>query len=159
MPRAYTSEFENVTVTTAGGDADLFEFTSADDKPIEIVGLKVYTTSELKEAEEEWLRLRWIRGHTTSGSTPNSTPTPIPLNPNDAAAGFTVECYNTTIASVGTPVNCESFAFQVRAGYEFFYPVGCSIWASQASLLVLRLMAGPIDDVIMNATVWVNEYP
>jgi hypothetical protein len=155
----YTVEFENVTVTAAGTDADLFELDAATDKPIEVVGVKLYTTSEVAEAQEEWIRLRWIRGHTTSGSTPNSTPTPRPMSPVDAAAGFTCEAYNTTIASTGTAVNLESFAFQVRAGYEFFYPERCGHWTSGADLLVLRMLSTVADDVVMNATLWVNEYP
>jgi hypothetical protein len=159
MPRMYTVEFENVTVTTAGGDADLFELDAGADKPIEVVGYKIVTTSEVQEAQEEWLRLRWIRGHTTSGSTPNSTPTPRPMSPADAAAGFTCEVYNTTIASAGTAVNLESWAFQVRAGDSLFYPESCGHWTSGADLLVLRLLAAPADDVVMSATLWVNEYP
>jgi len=157
MSRVYTVEFENVTVTNAGGDADIFELDAATDKPIEVIGIKIYTLTELAEAQEEWLRFRWIRGHTTSGSTPNSTPTPRPVTPGDAAAGFTCEVYNTTIASAGTALNLESFAFNVRAGYEFFYPEGLGPQTSGADLLVLRLMAGPADDANMSGTLWVNE--
>lgn len=157
MPRMYTVEFDNVTVTNAGGDADIWEFTCADDKPIEIVGLGIYVTSELQEAQEEWIRMRWIRGHTTSGSTPNSTPTPTPVDPSDAAAGFTVEAYNTTIASAGTAVNMPSFGVPVRAGYEIFYPANCGPKATQASLLVLRMLSTVADDVSMSSTVWVLE--
>lgn len=155
----YTVEFENVTITNAGGDADIFELDAAADKPIELVGLKLMVTSELQEAQEEWLRFRTIRGHTTSGSTPNSTPTPRPVSPADAAAGFTCEVYNTTIASTGTAVNLDSFAVQVRAGEQNIYPEGCSFWTYGTELLVVRLMAGPTDDVVMNGMAWVREYP
>ena len=157
MSRVYTVEFENVTVTNAGGDADLFELDAATDKPIEVIGMKLFTLSELQEAQEEWLRLRWIRGHTTSGSTPNSTPTPRPVNPSDAAAGFVCEAYNTTIASAGTAINLESLAFQVRAGYEFFYPENLGPQTFGSELLVLRLLAAPTDDVSMTGTLWVME--
>jgi hypothetical protein len=157
VSRLYTVEFENVTVTTAGGDADLFELDAATDKPIEVVGMKIYTVSELQEAQEEWIRLRWIRGHTTSGSTPNSTPTPRPVSPNDVAAGFTCEAYNTTIASAGTALNLESLAFNVRAGYEFFYPENMGPQTSGADLLVLRMLSTLADDVSMTATLWVQE--
>lgn len=155
--REYTAEFEAQTVAAASGDVDLFEFTCADDKPIELYGLHIVTTSELAEAQEEWLRLRVIRGHTTSGSTPGSTPTPVPLNPNAAAAGFTVECLNATIASAGTAVNCHSDAFNVRAGYSFWWPEPGPM-ATQASLLVVRLMAAVTDDVTMTATAYLREF-
>lgn len=159
MPRSYTVEAENITVTNAGGDADLVELTCATDKPIELYGIGIYVTSEVQEAQEEWLRCRIIRGHTTSGSTPAATPTPRPVSPNDAASGFTAEIYNTTIASAGTAVNLHSFGVQVRAGYEMLYPEGSSFWTAGSSLLVVRLLAAPTDDLSMNMTFWVKEYP
>ena len=159
MPRNYTVIAENVTVTNAGGDADFVELDAATDKPIELYGIGIYITSEVQEAQEEWLRFEVIRGHTTSGSTPNSTPTPRPLSPNDAAAGFTAEIYNTTIASAGTGVILASFAVQVRAGYEIIYPQGSGYWTSGADLLVVRMMAAPADDCVANMNFWVTEYP
>jgi len=158
MPRIYTVEAENVAVTNAGGDADLVELDAATDKPCELFGIKLYSTSELQEAQEEWLRLRVIRGHTTSGSTPAATPTPRPTSEGDAAAGFTAEIYNTTIASAGTAVNLDSFAMQVRAGYEIFLPEYCGYTFSGANLLVVRLMSGPVDDLNMNMTFYVREF-
>jgi hypothetical protein len=160
MTRLYTAEFEAAAITAAGGDWDLFELTPADDKPLEICGLFLATTSELKEAEEEWLRIRVIRGHTSSGSTPLTTPTPAPLNPGDAAAGFTVECNNSTIASGGTAVNLHSDAFNVRAGGQWGpLPEGFGWGCSQAqTLIVVRLMAAVADDVTMSGTVYVREY-
>src|SRR4030095_13083154 len=104
MQRNYTVEAENVTVTNAGGDADLVELDAATDKPIELYGIGIYVTSEEQDAQEGWLRMRVIRGHTTSGSTPNSTPTPRPVSPADAAAGFTAEIYNTNIPSDGARI-------------------------------------------------------
>ena len=62
--RLYTVEFEAQTVATASGDVDLFELDAAAEKPIELVGLFIKTTSELQDAQAEWLRLRVIRGHT-----------------------------------------------------------------------------------------------
>ena len=159
MPRIYTVEGENISVTNAGGDADFVELDAATDKPIELFGIQIQSTSEVQEAQEEWLRFRVIRGHTTSGSTPAATPTPRPVSAVDAAAGFTAEIYNTTIASAGTGVNLMTFAMNVRAGYEIFLPEGCGFWTSGSDLLVVRLMAAPADDLTANMTFWVREYP
>lgn len=158
MAGIYTVEVENVTITNAGGDADLVELDAGTDEPIELFGMQLHVTSELQEAQEEWLRLRVIRGHTTSGSTPNSTPTPVPADDQNAAASFTCEIYNTTIASAGTAVNCSSFGMNVRNGYEIFLPEGCGFKTRGSNLLVVRLMAGPADDLSMNMTFWVKEY-
>lgn len=160
MPRMYTVTGNALTITTAGTDTDLIELTAADDKPIELVGLSIMVTSEVAEAQEEWLNMKIIRGHTTSGSTPEVTPTPRPCSHIDTAAGFTCEMDNTTIASAGTGVDLASPAMNVRAGYEVFYPERCGFFTDQAAgLLVVRLMTTVADDLTMNITAWVNEYP
>jgi hypothetical protein len=157
MPRNYTVTAENVSVTTANGDADLLELDAATDLPVELYGIKLYVTSELQEAQEEWLRFKVIRGHTTSGN--GTATTPRPVSPADAAAGFAAETYGATIASAGTAVDLDTFAMNVRAGYEIIYPEGSGFWTSGTSLLVVRLMAAPADDVSMNMSFLVREYP
>jgi hypothetical protein len=155
--RVYTVEMENQTIASADGDGELFEFSAADDQPIELVGLHIYTTTEVQEAEEEWIRLKVIRGHTTS-ATGTST-TPQLTNPNDGAAAFTAEIDAANLATGGTAVDLHSFAFQVRNGLEFWWPEGCGLWTSQAEgLLVIRNMAAVTDDVSMNATAYIREF-
>lgn len=157
MPRNYTVSVENVTVTNAGGDADLVELDAATDKPIELYGIQIFSTSELQEAQEEWIRCKVIRGHATSGN--GTAATPRPVSAVDTAAGFAAETYGTTIASAGTAVDLNAFAFNVRAGYEIFMPEGSGYWTSGADLLVVRMMSTPADDFSANMTFWVREYP
>lgn len=160
MPRIYTVEFDAATITNAGGDTDILELLAADDKPIELFGIQLFSTSEVQEAQEEWLRMRVIRGHATSGSTPEFSPTPRPVNPYDVAAAFSAEIDNTTIASTGSPVNLDTFAMNVRAGYEVFLPENCGFYTDQATgLLVVRLMTTVADDLTMSGTFWVREMP
>ena len=160
MPRMYTVTGNALAITTAGTDSDFIELTAGDDKPIELVGLAIFITSEVQEAQEEWINMKIIRGHTTSGSTPEVSPTPRPCNHLDPAATFTCEMDNTTIASAGTAVDLASPALNVRAGYEVFYPAEAGFWTDQAQgLLVVRCMTTVADDVVANITAWVNEYP
>jgi hypothetical protein len=160
MPRVYTVGFEQQDWLTADGDIDIFELDAATDKPIAVKGCVIKVTSELQEGQEEWLRLKWIRGHATSGSGAPTTITPRPLSPNDAAAGFTCEILNDTIASAGTPVDVDpGDAFNVRNGYEMFLAPEDWIWTSGADLLVLRGMAAPTDDVKISAKAWIVEVP
>ncbi|HWP59542.1 MAG TPA: hypothetical protein VNL14_16740 [Candidatus Acidoferrales bacterium] len=156
MGRVYTIEFENISVTNANGDADLFEIAPADDKPCKVLGLFFDQISDVGDAQEEMLRYRVIRGHTTSG---NGTPvTPAPLNPSDAAAGFTAKFYSATIASVGSPVNLHSGSFNIRTGLGLILPPKMQWQVTQAQgLLVVRLMAGPADDLTMSGTMYVEE--
>ncbi|HEY3493628.1 MAG TPA: hypothetical protein VGK73_03035 [Polyangiaceae bacterium] len=155
--RIYTVEFENVTVTNAGGDQELFALTAADDKPIELVGMHLAQFSDLQDAAEEVLRFRVIRGHATISSG-GAAPTPRPAKPNDAAAGFTSRTNDTTIASTGTPVNLVSFGMNIRTPSDYWFPQDCEPGTDQtAGILVVRLMAGPTDDVVMSGTLWVRE--
>ena len=158
MPRSYTVEIENQAIATADGDVDLLELDAATDIPIELYGIGLYMTSEVQEAQEEWVRCRIIRGHTTTGNGTSVT-TRVPVSPADAAASFTAKTYGATIASAGTAVNLHSFAWNVRAGYEIFYPEGAGFWTSGSSLLVVRMMAALADAATINMTFWVREYP
>jgi len=158
MPRVYTVEFEAVTIAAASGDVDIFHLDAATDKTIAIKKLKIKTISEVAEAQEEWLRIRVIQGHTTVGSG-GATPTPRPLSKNDAAAGFTARTNDTAIASAGSPVNLMSDAMQVRAGYEEEFAPEDWMWTSGADFLNVRLQAAVLDDVIASGTVWVVEVP
>jgi hypothetical protein len=159
MSRLYTCEFEAQTVATASGDYELFELTPAANRPIQIEAYKFAVTSELTEAQEEWLRLRVIRGHTTPGTGGTGSLVPAPVNQFDAAAGFTYATLRTVIASAGTPVICDSDAFNVRAGHNWGpVPEEFGIQTSGSSLLVVRLVAAVADDLTMSGTIYVREY-
>ncbi len=158
MPRPYTVEFENVTIAAASGDSDIFSIDPGTDLPVALTGMVIKTTSELQEAQEEWLRLRVIRGHTTVGSG-GAAATARPDSPADSAFGGTARTNDTTIASAGTAVNLWSDAFQVRVGFELFWTPEHYKWSSGASLIVVRLMAAVTDDVIANGTLELIEYP
>lgn len=158
MPRVYTVEFEAQTIANASGDYDLFEFDAASDLPIELVALSLGQSSELGDAAEEQLRLRIIRGHTTSANGTSATPRPV--SPGDAAAGFAAEVVGSTIASAGTAVNLLSDTFNVRAGYQWGpVPNGMGFWTSGAALLTVRLMSTVADDLTLSGTATLIEYP
>ncbi len=154
--RIYTVVFAAVSVSAS---QDFFEITPADDKPIEIVGLSLCQTgvADVGDTNEECLRFNIIRGHTTSGSG-GSAPTPVPTNPNSAAAGFTAEVNNTTIASSGTTTTLHEDSFNVRAGYINWWPEGCGPAASQANTtIVVRLPSSPADAITLSGTLYVRE--
>lgn len=158
MPRTYSVEFEAQTVATASGDVDLFEFDAAAEKPIELVGLFLAVTSEVTSGvgEDEFLRLRVIRGHTSTGN--GTSTTPRPMDPIDTAAGFAAEVLGATIASAGTAVNLHSDAFNIRTGLQLWWPEGCGPRTNGADLLVVRLMAAVTDDVTMSGTAYIREF-
>lgn len=157
MSRMYSVPISPTTLANASGDVDLWEITPADDKPVEIVGIVLAVTSEVGDAAEEILPIQVIRGHATSGSG-GSAPTPAALDPTDAAAGFTAEVMNTTVASAGTGVTLYADALNVRAGLPVWFPEGCGPRASQANTtIVVRSSATVADDVTFTGTLFVRE--
>lgn len=152
--RIYSVSFEGVAVTVA---ADLFELTPADDKPIEIVGMFLSQSSDVGDAAEEMLRLEIIRGYTSSGSGGTST-TPQPIKRSVGAASFTAETCNTTGATTGTAVILHADAFNIRSGYQNWWPEGLEPEASQGDTTILvRMMAAPADSLTLSGTLYVRE--
>lgn len=152
--RIYTVSFVPTAVTA---QVDLFELTPADDKPIEVVGIMLGQNSDVGDAQDEILNIQVIRNFTTSGSG-GSAPTPAPVNGSDAAAGFTAEVLNTTLAVTGTTTTLHSDGFNVRVGYQLWLPEGCEWQCSQATTrLVIRTSAAPADSISMFGTVYVRE--
>lgn len=150
----YAVTFEAVAVSAA---QDLFEISPADDKPVRLAALYLSQSTETGDAAEEMLRVKIIRGHATGGSG-GSAPTPVPLDPSDAAAGFAAEVNNTTIASTGTAVDAHAESFNVRSGLAYVPPPDQRPKANQAqTTIVVRLMAAPADSVTMSGTLIVEE--
>lgn len=153
--RVYTVEFSGARVTAR---MDLFEISPADDKPCRLLGLFITQSSDVGDSAEEILRFQIIRGHTTSGSVGTGAPTPRPILPNDAAAGFAAEMLNTTLATGGSPVNLHSEAFNIRSGYGNWWPPECCITVAQPNTcLVVRLQDAPADELFMTSTIYVEE--
>lgn len=154
MGRKYWVDLVPTAVTV---QADLMEITPADDKPIRILDQEIFQSSDFGDAEEEIIGLLWVRGNTSSGSG-GATPTPRPVNPSDAAAGFTVETFNTSAAGSGTPVNLTRTGWNVRVpAAKTQIPEGCPEATQGNTLLVLRMGAAPADSVTIGGSVLVEE--
>lgn len=151
--RIYTVTFSAVSVSAA---QDLFEISPADDRPIEIVGIELGQSSDFGDAADELLQVSIIRGHTTSGSG-GTAPTPAPMSPNDAAAGFTAEVNNTTAASAGTTATLTTTAWNVRAGYIQWFPEGMRPSATQGNTTLVVRQTAPADALTMSGTLYVRE--
>lgn len=157
LGRIYSVIFENVSVAAS---QDLFEITPADDKPVTLLGMmldNVGGTADAGDAQEEMLRLLIRRGHTVSGSG-GSAPTPAPIRANTAAAGFTAEVNNTTIANTGTTTDPMAFGWNVRVPLREFWPEELCPSATQGNTtIVVRLLSTPADAILMSGTLFVAE--
>lgn len=160
MSRIYSVPFAGGTVTNAGGNADLWEFLPADDKPIKLRGFTFGQISEVGDAAEEGVEIQVIRlGATVTGSNGSSV-TPVPMDSADAAAGFTAETNGATVATTtGTTTIMESCPWNLRASpYEKWYPDErfCPK-AKQGEGLFIRLLTTVADDITFGGCAWIEE--
>lgn len=159
--RIYTVPF-TATVANSGGNADLWELTPADDKPIRLRGFRLGQTSEVADAAEEGLSISIIHlGATVTSGSDGSSVTPVAVDVSvNVAAGFAAEVNNATVATTsGTATTIEELAWNIRMSpLEVWYPDRdfCPT-ARQASALVIRLNTTVADDVTFCGTAWVEE--
>lgn len=152
----YTVIFDQQTIAAASGDYDFFELTPADDKPIEIVALKLSNKSEVGDTQEEFVAYSVVTGNTTTGN--GTSTTPRPLDPSDGAASFTAKVVSSTPASAGTPLTKIADTFNVRAGLNEIYPELIRPKASQAdTTMCVRLTTALADDAVFSGTIYVRE--
>jgi hypothetical protein len=156
MGRLYTVSFANGTIA-ASGTLDVFEIRPAANKPVRIHSIRLGQVSQIQDAEEEMIRFTLVRGNTTSGSG-GGTPTPIPLDSNDVAAGFGADTMNTTAASAGTVVTLYADTFNVRAGLQLIFTPEERPRVQNAVFIVMRLGAQPAAAATgVNGTMVVEE--
>jgi hypothetical protein len=152
----YTVSFDQQSFTTANGDHDFFEITPADDKPIEIISIKVSNKSEVGDAQEEFIAWSVVRANATTGN--GSSATPAKTDPSDGVASFTAEVVATTPASTGSPVTLMADTFNVRQGLYEIHPPEMRFKASQADTMIcVRLLTALADDATFSGTIWVRE--
>jgi hypothetical protein len=160
MSRIYTVVMD-VDVTAAETDVDWVELNPASNKPIRLVGLVLSQHSELGDAQEEEIDFDIIRVPATATSGSGGTaPTPQKVDTNDAAAGFSAEVHNTTVAtSTGSLEYLDTFDWNVRSTpYERWWPDPETRFnAINGQLLVLRQQSTVADTISCKLTAYVEE--
>lgn len=159
MSRIYTIPYTG-TLTNAGGDADLFEITPADDKPIRLRGLVLGQTSEVADAAEESVRISIIRLPATVTSGNGTGVSPVTVDSHATAAGFTAEANGATVATTsGSAVIVEEFAWNIRVSpLERWWPDETfAPHAYHTEALVVRCQTTVADDVTIAITAYVEE--
>lgn len=159
MGRIYSVVVDSTSLSTT---FDWVELTPADDKAIKLRGFLLSQTSEVSDAAEEGLRIRVFRftSAVTGGSSGGASFTPVPVDSADAAAGFTAEIRNTTVAtSGGTTVVCAELGWNIRSSpLEFWYPDErfCPK-VKGAEVMIVRSETTPADAATFMGTFWIEE--
>lgn len=161
MGRMFSLPF-TATVTNAGGNADLWEIVPADDKPIRLWAIILGQTSEIKDAEEESIRISVIRMTATVTSSNGTTGTAEDVSRSGQTPGFTWEYNGATVATTtgDTEIlaelgwNVRSTPFDLWFPEEKFCPQ-----AVQGESMFVRLQSTLLDDITFAGTLLVEELP
>jgi len=154
MSRLYTVTFAGVAVTA---QQDFFEVVAAAGKNCRIRALYLSQSSDVGDAAEEGLSILLKSGSTTSGSG-GSTPTPVPMNVTDAAAGFTAEANNTTKATAGTIVTHHADNWNIRVPYQLILPPEFCVELTGSRRFTVELGTTPADSLTISGTLYVEEF-
>jgi hypothetical protein len=143
--RAYSAPINISAAFTAA--IDVFELLAATSKPLTLAGFEIGQTSEIGDAQEEMLTLilKRVTGAPTSGSG-GGTAAFQPMQPNDAAAGATLETGNTTQLTGGTSVELRRWSWNVRQPQLYLPVPECRIILDAGTRLVLSVSA-PADSI------------
>ena len=158
MGRMYIIQFAAVTVSAA---QDLFEIKGASGKPFKIHEIRITQDSEAGDAMSEQLRFtikRALSGY-TSGSG-GSTPSVLPINVNDAAAGVSAEANNTVRAATnggGTVTTLLTAADNIHNGWHYLPTPECQMTFPGDGAAVVGLESTPADAITMNGYALVEE--
>jgi hypothetical protein len=156
MGRIYSAQFTGQAVTVS---ADLFELTAPSTRLVCIHGIVLGQYTDVGDAAEEILSILFKRGTaaTTSGSTPGSSPTPIPLEHGQGAAGSTVECYNSTKMSGGTIETVHADTWNVRGQFIWLPTPEMRPWLAVSERFTVEAATAPADSLTMNGTLFFEE--
>lgn len=159
MRGIYAVPFTGYSINNADGIQDLFQLQPADNRPIELVGFKLSQRTDFGDSQEEGLPINVIRGNLVIGSGGVAV-TPRPLDPRDAAAGFTAVRGNTTPASTGVEHILDAESWNIRQTLlNLPIPeVRAKADALAANkILVVRLLVAPNSDIVAEGIAWVRE--
>lgn len=112
MGRMYVATFTAISVSAA---QDLFEVNAPSTAAVLIHEVRFGQITDVGDANEEQLRVSYLRGYSTSGSG-GATVTPAQMFAS-AAFGGTVERNNTTVASTGSPVTLLTSVWNTRTEF------------------------------------------
>lgn len=151
MARTYTVEFAGVSVAAV---QDLLAIYTGASKAVRLHSFQIGQITGTTVANLP-LTLKRITGTVASGSG-GTTPTPLPLNPGDAAATVTAHANDTTQAS-GTVAVLVADVFNTVNGYLFTPAPEDQPIAGLSSVLVVSLNSAPSSAMTMSATVTFEE--
>lgn len=154
MGRMYTAAFSAQAQTA---QVDFFELLAATGKPVRVHAIHLSQVSEVGDAAEEGLAVIIKRGVGVTSGSGGATPTPAPIDVNDAAAGATVESCNTTKATGGTFTTLEAHNWNIRQPFVRIYAPEERPRVHPGDRLVVELGTTEADSITFSGTLVFEE--
>jgi hypothetical protein len=151
--RIYSVSFTSVV---ASAQQDLFEVAAAAGKPVEMLGFVLSQSTEVGDAQEEGLSILVKTGATTTGSG-GTAATAVPRVTGDTAFGGTAKVNNTTKATAGTIVVMDSFNWNVRAPFPWWWTPETTFTVIGGGRMTIELATTPVDAITLSGTLYMRE--
>ena len=154
MEVLYSAPFDNVSVTLA---TDIFHGTVIADEAVKLVGMTISQagTSDVGEAQEEFLRLGLYRG-VTGGSGGTGLTEVAYQNSALPAPSTVILCNNTTASTGGTLLDVVGFNVRVPAMWLPLPDMRPRIDSAEDPFS-WRLMAAPADAITLSGVLFWRE--
>lgn len=145
------------TVTSAGGNQDIASIVASATGTIALRGVVIGQSSEAQDAEDEQLQLliKKLTLAFTIGSA-GAAVTPGLQDHGGSASNSSGRRNDTTIATGGTITTIHSDAFNIRAGFQFWYPEGFEPIVHATDGFAIEI-SGPVDDITAGCTLYYEE--
>lgn len=153
MPAVHVSTFDAIAVTAA---TDILHGTVTADKAVELMEVKLFQHTDLKEAEEEILRIGLFRGVT--GGSGGTAMTEVPLNGGDSSSSLVLLALNSSASTSGTQIDEDGW--NVRIPFLWCpIPELRPVISAALDPFAFRLMAAPADSITMSGSIkWRELY-
>jgi hypothetical protein len=141
----------------SAANVDLAELNAHATKPLILLEVNLYQSTELGDAAEEQLKLTIKTGHTSSGSGGNASTNAPATDRGAAVSGFGFETFNTTPASGGTIVTSMNLGWNVRGPLEKVFSEYSQVLLPAAGRMVLAIDGTPTDSITIGGYLVVQE--
>lgn len=134
----------------------MFHFQTLTDKPVMLLGLEIFQTTEIADAADEILGLGVYR--TVTGGTSGSTITEVALDSQDGSSIALSAFEQATVNSTAGTLLCTiGWQLQTPRWTWMPQPLLRPIFHGVSNLHAIRFLNAPIDSITYNATLFWAE--
>lgn len=159
MSGVYTVPLDHTVVGINSGvdGIDLCELVAGAAQPLILLAVHLGQITELGDAQEEQLVVRFRSGHTNSGAGGSSV-TPGNTDTGSAeTAVFTAEAFNPQKASGGTIINHYPWTWNIRGPFDIILPESMQIIIAAGRRCVLDIASPLLDAMTIGGHLVVQE--